>query len=80
MLQMGIIKRSSSQMASPIVCVLKGKDGKDGVRLAISYRYLNKYCLGDAFPTPNMDDLVQKIGQAHLISLFDAKGAGPTGR
>ena len=50
MLQMGIIKRSKSEMASPIVCVLKGKDGKDGVRLAIDYRYLNNYCLGDAFP------------------------------
>ena len=33
MLAMGIIKPSKSEMASPIVCVLKGKDGKDGVRL-----------------------------------------------
>jgi len=30
--------------------------------------------LGDAFPTPNIDDLVQRIGQARIISLFDAKG------
>jgi len=30
MLHMGIIKRTSSQMASPIVCVLNEKDGKMG--------------------------------------------------
>jgi len=35
MLEMGIIKPSKSEMASPIVCVLKDKDGKDGVRIAI---------------------------------------------
>ena len=34
MLQLRIIKPSKSEMASPIVCVLKGKDGRDGVRLA----------------------------------------------
>ena len=43
MLAMGIIRPSKSEMASPIVCVLKGKDGKDGVRLAVDYRYVNKY-------------------------------------
>jgi len=35
MLQLGIIKPSKSEMASPVVCVLKGKDGRDVVRLAI---------------------------------------------
>ena len=32
--KLGIIKPSKSEMGSPIVCVLKGKDGKDGVRIA----------------------------------------------
>ena len=44
LLKLGIIKPSKSEMGSPIVCVLKGKDGKDGVRIAVDYRYLNKYC------------------------------------
>ena len=30
LLELGIIKPSKSEMGSPIVCVLKGKDGKDG--------------------------------------------------
>ena len=33
LLDLGFIQPSISPMASPIVCVLKGKDGKNGVRL-----------------------------------------------
>ena len=61
-------------MASPIVCVLKGKDGKDGVRIAIDYRYLNKFCLGDAYP-PDIGDIIQRVGKASLITTCDLKGA-----
>ena len=75
MLSMGIIRPSKGEMASPIVCVLKGKDGKDGVRLAIDYRYVNKYTVGDAYPMPDITDLIQRIGKANYISLFEAKGA-----
>jgi len=75
MLQLGIIKPSKSEMASPVVCVLKGKGGRDGVRLAIDYRYLNKYCLWDAYPMPDISYLVQRVGQAKYISSFDVKGA-----
>jgi len=57
-------------MASPIVSVLKGKDGRDGIRLAIDYRYLNRYCLGDAYPMPDIADLLQRVGQAKYISSF----------
>ena len=75
MLQLGIIKLSKSEMASPIVCVLKGKDGKDGVRIAVDYRYVNRYSIGDAYPMPDISDLIQRVGRANLISTFDAKGA-----
>jgi len=47
LLSMGLIRRSNSPVASPIVCVAK-KDG--GVRIACDYRYLNTYTVGDAFP------------------------------
>jgi len=43
LLLLGFINPSKNQMASPLVCVLKDKDGKDGVRLAVDYRYVNKY-------------------------------------
>jgi len=75
MLEMGIIKPSKSEMASPIVCLLKGKDGKDGVRMAIDYRYLNKFCLGDAYPTPDIGDIIQRVGKVPYISTCDLKGA-----
>jgi len=75
MLAMGIIEPSNGEMASPIVCVLKGKDGKDGVRIAVDYRYLNKFCLGDAYPTPDIGDIIQRVGKAPYISTCDLKGA-----
>jgi hypothetical protein len=46
-------------MASPVVCVLKGKDGKNGVRLAIDYRYVNKFMRADAYPLPDPTDVLQ---------------------
>jgi len=49
------------------VCVLKGKDGKYGVRIAVDYRYLNKYCPSDAHPMPDISDLIQRVGQARYI-------------
>ena len=61
LLRLGIIKPSKSEMGSPIVCVLKSKDGKDGIKIAIDYRYLNKYCMGDAHPLPDIPDLMQRV-------------------
>ena len=73
MLQLGIIKPSSSPMSSPVVCVLKGPNGCNGVRLAVDYRYINSYTVGDNFPIPNIDDLIQEIGQFKFLTLCDAK-------
>ena len=75
MLQLGIIKPSHSPMASPLVCVLKGKDGRDGVRLAINYQYLNRYTIPDEYPVRDISSLVQNVGPAGFISTFDAKSA-----
>ena len=57
-------------MASPIVCVTK-KDG--GVRIACDYRYLNSFTVGDAYPRPNIDEVLRSIGKGQYISIFDAK-------
>jgi len=57
LLKLGIIKHIlKSEMGSPIVCVLKDKDG---VRIAVDYRYLNKYCEGDPYPMPEISDLIK---------------------
>ena len=54
LLDLGFIRPSDSEMASPAVCVLKGRKGEGGVRLCCDYRYLNKYTRGDAHPTPDI--------------------------
>jgi len=73
-LKLGFIRPSKSEMASPSVCILKGKvDGKDGVRLAVYYRFVNKYTVGDAYPVPDIGDIIPRIGRANCISIFDAK-------
>ena len=49
MLRSGIIRPSQSPMASRLVGVLKGKEGCDGVRLAVDYRYVNRFTRDDAY-------------------------------
>jgi hypothetical protein len=73
LLDLGIIRPSSSEMASPIVCVLKGPRGENGVRLAVDFRFVNKFSQGDAFPTPDVSDVLQRVSRANFISTFDAK-------
>jgi len=68
LLEMGLIRPSNSLMASLIVCVAK----RDGVRLAVDYRYLNKYTVGDAYPMSTIDEVVRSIGRGSFISTFDA--------
>jgi len=72
MLTLGIIRPSTSEMVSPLVVVLKGKDGKDGLRLAVDYSYINKFTRNDPFPVPDIDTIIQRVGGASLISTFDA--------
>ena len=60
-------------MASPLVCILKGKEGKDGVRLAVDFRYVNKYTIGDAYPMSDVADIKQRVGSKLWITVVDAK-------
>ena len=73
MLANGIIRESNSPMASPLVCVLKGKGGCDGVRLAVDYRYVNQFTVSDAFPIPEIEDVIQKIGGKHYVTTCDCR-------
>ena len=73
LLKLGFVQPSKSEMASPVVCVMKGKDIQDGVRIAIDYRWVNKYSLGDAYPLSDPSEVLQKMGQAKYISTFDTK-------
>ena len=73
MLRNGIIRPSQSPMASPLVCVLKGKEGCDGIRLAIDYRYVNRFTRDDAYILPDVSSISQHVEKSRLITLADCK-------
>ena len=68
MLQARLISHSKSDWLSPINIVIK-KDGS--IRLTIDYRKLNERTVKDAFPVPNIHDLLGKLTEAKIFSKFD---------
>ena len=60
-------------MASPLVCVLKGKGVCNGIRLAVDYRYVNRFTHGDAYHLPDISSVFQRVGKSRYISLTDCK-------
>ena len=76
MLRNDIIRPSQSPMASPLVCVLKGKEGCDGVRLAIDYRYVNRFTRDDAYILPDVSSIFQHVGNVPDVitcAMFQSK-------
>jgi len=68
----GFLVPSKSPMSSPILCVIK--NNKE-VRLVCDFRYVNSFTVSDAFPMPNIDEVIDKIGHSNLITTWDARGA-----
>jgi Reverse transcriptase (RNA-dependent DNA polymerase) len=62
-------------MASPVVCVLKGKPGDEcrAVRLTVNYQYVNKFTVLDVMPLPDIGQILQNVGRARYISVYDAR-------
>jgi len=67
MLELGII----NDMVSPLVVVLKGPDGKGGLRLAVDYTYLNSFTRHDPFPVGDIESIINRVGGTRMISTFD---------
>jgi hypothetical protein len=77
MLELGLIRKSKSPMASPVICVLKGRNACDGVRIVVDYRYLNKYSRGDALSPINMMDVIKKLAILNTsVLLTPQRGTG----
>ncbi|CAB0031390.1 unnamed protein product [Trichogramma brassicae] len=73
-LQEGIIEPSASPMNFPIWIVPKkpGPDGTPKWRVVIDFRELNKKTVSDAYPLPNIADIMDQLGRrAAYFSTFD---------
>ena len=68
MLSLGIIQQSRSEWCNPVVLVPK-KDGT--IRFCIDFRYLNSISKFDSYPTPRIDDLIDRLGKAEFLTTID---------
>ena len=68
----GVVQPSRSAWASPLVPVRK-KDGT--TRWAVDYRRLNAVTLPDAWPIPNVSELLMRLGGSRYFSSIDAVAA-----
>lgn len=68
MLSLGIIQPSKSEWCNPVGLVPK-KDGTIG--FCIDFRYLNSVSKFDSYPTPRVDDLIERLGKAKYLTTID---------
>ncbi len=68
LLDYGIIERSDSCWASPLVPVKK-PGGK--VRLCVDYRRLNEVTVKEPYAIPEFGDMVELVGRGSVLSKLD---------
>jgi hypothetical protein len=73
LLDEGIIASSKSAFNSPLLLVPKKADasGKVKWRVVIDFRKLNEWTVGDAYPLPNITDILDQLGKAKYFSTID---------
>lgn len=73
LLEEDIIQPSVSPYNSPLWVVPKkpDADGNKRWRLVIDFRKLNEKTVGDAYPLPNISDILDQLGKARYFSCFD---------
>ena len=64
----GIIQKSSSPWASPVVIVKKKDTTK---RICIDYRKLNAVTKADVYPLPRVEDLLESFREATWFTTLD---------
>ena len=68
----GVIERTSSPWASPLVPVMK-KTGD--IRWAVDYRALNGATVSDTYPLPSIAESLERLSGAEIFSCLDAASA-----
>ena len=73
LLREGIIEESTSPWNSPILVVAKKMDasGQQKFRLVVDYRKLNDKTVGNAYPLPDITEILDHLGQAKYFSCLD---------
>jgi hypothetical protein len=73
LLQEGIIEESDSPWNSPILLVPKKVDasGQQKFRLVVDYRKLNQKTIGNAYPLPDITEILDHLGQSKYFSCLD---------
>ena len=68
MLEHGIIEPSSSNWSSPCHLVPKGDNT---FRFVTDFRKVNAITKPDSYPLPRIEDVIDRIGQAKIITKID---------
>jgi hypothetical protein len=73
MLEEGIITPSNSGWNFPLLVVPKKIDasGKRKWRICVDFRILNEITVGDSYPLPNIQEILDKIGRARYFTALD---------
>jgi hypothetical protein len=73
LLQEEIIEESLSPWNSPILVIPKKLDasGQQKLRLVVDYRKLNEKTIGNAYPLPDITEILDQLGQAKYFSCLD---------
>lgn len=73
LLEKEIVKPSTSPYNSPVWIVPKKPDssGNKRWRMVIDYRRLNEKTVADAYPLPNISDILDQLGGAKYFSILD---------
>ena len=73
LLKNGVIKECESPWNSPIVCVKK-KNTED-IRMCLDFRKLNEITERPVFPIPNVEEILDSVGNAKYFSTIDLGNA-----
>ena len=73
LLEEGIIAKSESPWNSPLLVVPKkpGPDGKEKWRLVVDFRKLNEKTVGNAYPLPDITEILDQLGQSKYFTCLD---------